>query len=293
MPKHIHEISVLDSTLQRQAKALFGPGDVPLKDVEVRSQIKEMLEKRLFGHHRAIVWPAKSKDIPDEEPRFLVADLPLEFAADLPAATRAAQAGGPSEKERKALEYLTKYRDRPRRFRNGLGLAIPEKKQIEALGRTVRYLLAIDRDEVDSDSGFLMMPAALPEAPTAQPADAFPVDTDAVPPPSLQEGPAGVGVGMGTGPVTMGTGAAGRKKRVAFAFEATREQVYKAFPAIANPADKSDGARVRIRIEGSSATGFDPSWLRNVVDEPLDEADIERTEEVRYDHGKRRTNLST
>lgn len=418
----------------------------------VRSQIKEMLDARLAGHHTAIVWPAKSQDIPDEDPRFLVAYLPLEFAAE-----------GRSEQERKALEYLSKYGDRPRRFRNGLGLAIPDKKQIEALRRAVRYLLAIDRveakkqqlrltkdqleqlrerkrteqaaaescfrelytavwlprvqdgeleiekverggrplqatgiherimelltsvgtprihgsvtprkiaervrlgerlcegepplmgiktsdvlesffrdiapprlesasvlrkgiargvsegvfaytsvgaihespvlgsdgkyqvsrdkvilgrsiadDEVDFDSGFLMMPAAIPEAPAAQPAGASPVDTGAVPPPSVQEGPAGVGVGTGTGPVTTGADAAGRKKRVAFAFEATREQVFKAFPAIANLADKSDGARVRIRIEGSSAAGFDPSWLRNAVDEPLDEADIERTAE--------------
>jgi hypothetical protein len=62
-------------------------------------------------------------------------------------------------------------------------------------------------------------------------------------------------------------------------FEASREQVFKAFPAIANLADKSDGATVRIRVEGSSSVGFDPSWLRNAVDEPLEEADIDRVEE--------------
>jgi len=418
----------------------------------VRSQIKEMLDARLAGHHTAIVWPAKSQDIPDEDPRFLVAYLPLEFAAE-----------GKSEQEREAKDYLTKYGDRPRRFRNGLGLAIPEKKQIEALRRAVRYLLAIDRveakkqqlrltkdqldqlrerkrteqaaaescfrelytavwlprvqdgeleierverggrplqatgvherimelltsvgtprihgsvtprkiaervrlgeilrenepplmgiktsdvleaffrdiapprlesasvlrkgiargvaesvfayisvgaihespvlgpdgkyqvnrdrviighsladDEIDFDSGFLMMPAAIPEAPSAQPADVFPVDTGGVSPLSVHEEPAGVGVETCTGSTKTGTDAAGRKKRVAFAFEATREQVFKAFPAIANLADKSDGARVRIRIEASSAAGFDPSWLRNAVDEPLDEADIERSME--------------
>ena len=72
---------------------------------------------------------------------------------------------------------------------------------------------------------------------------------------------------------------AARKKRIVMTFEASREQVFKAFPAIANLADKSDGAKVRIRVEGSSSAGFDPSWLRNAVDEPLDEADIERIEE--------------
>ena len=430
-----------EQTVAREDSQAHGHGPV-------RSHIKEMLDARLAGHHTAIVWPAKSQDIPDEDPRFLIAYLPLEFAAD-----------GQLEQERQAKEYLSKYGDRPRRFRNGLGLAIPEKKQIEALRRAVRYLLAIDRveakkqqlrltkdqldqlrerkrteqaaaescfrelytavwlprvqdgelelekverggrplqatgvherimelltsvgtprihgsvtprkivervrlgeslgggepplmgikasdvlesffrdivpprlesasvlrngiargvsesvfayasggslalgpdgryqvsrdkvilgrsianDEVDFDSGFLMMPAAVPEAPTAQPAGAFPVDTGAVPPPSVHEGLAGIDVGTGTGAVMTGADAAGRKKRVALTFEATREQVFKAFPAIANLADKSDGARVRIRIEGFSDAGFDPSWLRNAVDEPLDEADIERTTE--------------
>ena len=52
-----------------------------------------------------------------------------------------------------------------------------------------------------------------------------------------------------------------------------------AVPAIANLADNSDGARVMIHIEALSTSGFDPSWLRNAVDEPLDEADIERIPE--------------
>jgi len=100
----------------------------------VRDKIKEMLDARLAGHHTAIVWPGKSQDIPDEEPRFLVAYLPLEFAGE-----------SKSDQERQAKECLSKYGDRPRRFRNGLGLAIPDKKQIEALRRAVRYLLAIER----------------------------------------------------------------------------------------------------------------------------------------------------
>jgi hypothetical protein len=57
-------------------------------------------------------------------------------------------------------------------------------------------------------------------------------------------------LGTGTGPETTGTDASGRKKRVTLTFEATKDQVFKAFPAIANLADKFDGARVRIRIEG-------------------------------------------
>jgi hypothetical protein len=397
----------------------------------VRSQIQKMLDERLAGHHGAIVWPAKSQDIPDEDPRFLVAYLPLEFAME-----------GKGEQERQAKEYLTKYGDRPRRFRNGLGLAIPEKKQIEALRRAVRYLLAIERveakkqqlrltkeqldqlkerkrteeaaaescfrdlytavwlprvqdgeleiekverggrplqatgvherilelltsvgtprlhgsvtprkiaervrlgegdpptlgirvadviesffrdiapprlesaavlrkgiargisegvfayvsgatpvlgsdgkfqlsrdkvlfqrtlaeDEIDPESGFLISPAALPEAPAA--ATTPPVEPV-------------IGPSPGPGPVPPSpTPPPGEHRtRVALAFEATREQVFKAFPAIANLADKSDGGKVKLRVEATSAAGFDPAWLRNAVEEPLDEADIATTEE--------------
>lgn len=413
----------------------------------VRSKVKEMLDERLAGHHTAIVWPPKSQDIPDEDPRFLVAYLPLEFAAE-----------SKTEQERQAREYLAKYGDRPRRFRNGLGLAIPEKKQIEALRRAVRYLLAIDRveakkqqlrltkdqldqlkerkrteqaaaescfrelytavwlprvqdggleiekierggrplqatgvherimelltsvgtprihgsvtprkiaervrlgeslgegeplimgikasdvlesffrdiapprlesaavlrkgiargvaegvfayasggsfplgsdgkfqvnrdkvilgrpladDEIDFDSGFLMLPAAVPEAPMVQPG-VGPVGPEITTTPDGPVTPTGTDAGIGSGPATTGPVVAGRRQRIVLTFEATREQVFKAFPAIANLADKSDGAKVKISVEGSSAAGYDPSWLRNAVDEPLDEADIERLSE--------------
>ena len=65
------------------------------------------------------------------------------------------------------------------------------------------------------------------------------------------------------------------RREVEIVFSATRDQIFKAFPAIANLAEKSDGGRVTIRVHGASENGFDPSWLRNAVEEPLDEGDIE------------------
>jgi hypothetical protein len=58
---------------------------------------------------------------------------------------------------------------------------------------------------------------------------------------------------------------------------ATRDQVFKAFPATANLAEKADGGKVKINVEAAAADGFDPSWLRNAVYEPLDEANIDRS----------------
>ncbi|MBU2053857.1 MAG: hypothetical protein KJ936_01680 [Proteobacteria bacterium] len=51
----------------------------------------------------------------------------------------------------------------------------------------------------------------------------------------------------------------------------SRQYDFTTFAAIVNLADKSDGTKVRISVDGTSAEGFDPSWLRNAVDEPLDE----------------------
>lgn len=103
---------------------------------EIKGRIRDLLTQRLAGHRAAVVWPGKTQDLPDEDPTFLVGYLPLEFAAESKA-----------EQDRVAKELFSKYGDRPRKYRNGVGLAIPEKKQIEALRRAVRYLLAIERVE--------------------------------------------------------------------------------------------------------------------------------------------------
>jgi hypothetical protein len=84
----------------------------------VRDRIKEMLEQRLAGHHDAVIWPDKSGEIPDREPLFLIAYLPLEIGAK-PAATQ----------ETAARELLEKYGDRPRKYKNGLALAVPATEQ--------------------------------------------------------------------------------------------------------------------------------------------------------------------
>ncbi|MYC94583.1 MAG: ATP-binding protein [Caldilineaceae bacterium SB0661_bin_32] len=99
----------------------------------VQARISQMIEERLAGQ-RAIVWPTKSGDVPDRETQFLVAYLPLEFAA---------QPAG--EQRRKALQILENCGNQQRVFRNGLGLAVPAADEVEGLRRAVRYLLAVER----------------------------------------------------------------------------------------------------------------------------------------------------
>jgi hypothetical protein len=99
---------------------------------EIEQEILEELNRRLSGRANAIVWPRGSQAIPDREPRFLLAYLPLDFAIK-----------GDATQEAEALDLLTRHGDLPRRFRNGLGLTAPERNQVEPLRRAVRYLKAI------------------------------------------------------------------------------------------------------------------------------------------------------
>ena len=46
----------------------------------------------------------------------------------------------------------------------------------------------------------------------------------------------------------------------------------KAFFALANIADASDGSNVTITVSATKNDGYDPVWLRNAVEEPLQEA---------------------
>jgi hypothetical protein len=101
-----------------------------------RKKIKDLLTKKLAGHRAALVWPEKSIEIPDRDPSFLLAYLPPEFAEM-----------NVGEQEKLAKDYFQNYGDRQRRFRNGLGLAVPQASQVNALRRAVRYLLAVEKVE--------------------------------------------------------------------------------------------------------------------------------------------------
>jgi hypothetical protein len=99
---------------------------------QVEDRIREMLEARIPGRN-AVIWKVKSGDIPDKEPSFLIAYMPLSFGA-----------GARSGREAAAKEVFENCGSSPRKYRNGLGLAVPAAEQIEILRRSVRYLLAIE-----------------------------------------------------------------------------------------------------------------------------------------------------
>jgi hypothetical protein len=128
-------------------------------------------------------------------------------------------------------------------------------------------------DEIDLDNGFLIAPIAMPLSPP--PTHVAETGGGVTAPATGGEVPAGSGTGVVTGGADAGPAV---RTGVRITFPASRDDVFKSFQAIANLADKSDGGKIKITIDGHSASGYDPNWLRNAVEEPLDEASIEGLE---------------
>jgi len=105
----------------------IGPNDT-------RNFISSELEKRIGSiTNAAIIWPQSSSEISDKEPRFILAYLPIEFSEK-----------SEKEKNEKAIEYLTKIGTQLRRFRNGIGLAIADKRQLDGIRRATKYIIAVE-----------------------------------------------------------------------------------------------------------------------------------------------------
>ena len=132
----------------------------------------------------------------------------------------------------------------------------------------VRSNAIVGEDEIDLESGFLMMPQAVP------------VDTPA--PGSTGVGPhVPAGASVGEPPLVLtplgpsdvpGASSLGAQKSVEINFSADRNQLFSAWNAIANLADLA--GKVNVTVRADSAEGFDKGKLQNGVLEPLRESDL-------------------
>jgi hypothetical protein len=105
-----------------------------VRPTDIERAIEEELNRRLAGRPGARLWPKNSLEITDLESRFVLAYLPLDFGLY----------SEPVQTEQ-ARDLLSQHGDRPRRYRNGVGLAVPDRDQVEPLRRAVRYLQAVER----------------------------------------------------------------------------------------------------------------------------------------------------
>ena len=137
----------------------------------------------------------------------------------------------------------------------------------------VRFNTTVTEDEIDLESGFLMMPGAVPVTappPTAPGADPTTVTArpGGGPPLTLTPTP---GAPTG-GPATSPPVEAAAQKSIDINFSADRNQLFSAWNAIANLADMA--GKVTVTVHADSAEGFDKGKLQNGVLEPLRESDL-------------------
>jgi hypothetical protein len=145
----------------------------------------------------------------------------------------------------------------------------------------------MSEDEVDLDGGFLMVPGAVPvevlPPPTPCPKCGKSPCQCTTPPmvcPKCGKLPCECATPPFVCPKCGKAACICPKARnsVKITFPASRGDVFNSFQAIANLADKSDDGKIKITVEGQAASGYDPTWLRNAVQEPLDELSIDGLE---------------
>ena len=249
----------------------------------VPTRIKEMLEARLAGHN-VVIWPAKSGEMPDKEPTFLVAYMPLEFGAETK-----------PERQKIAKDIFENHGDKPRQFRNGVALAVPTADTVirkaivrgvkecafgYASGGTpllgadgkfqvapakVRFETTVADDEIDLESGFLMLPQTIPQPAPALTPSATPGQPPGGTPPGTAPTPTTT-----PQPGTLPSGTSGLQTEVELKFTANRTQLYTAWNVVANLADIA--GQVTVTVKAQKSAGLDKSRLQNGVIEPLTEA---------------------
>jgi hypothetical protein len=136
----------------------------------------------------------------------------------------------------------------------------------------VRFDTQVAEDEIDLESGFIMMPQGIPlPAPVLVPGGGEgggglpgPTPPGPTPPGPIPPGP------IPAGPTPPPPGAS--QKSVELTFTADRDKLYSAWSAMANLAEMA--GQVTVTIKADKVEGFDKSKLANGVMEPLREANL-------------------
>jgi hypothetical protein len=131
----------------------------------------------------------------------------------------------------------------------------------------VRFDTVVAEDEIDLESGFLMLPQAVPLQ--------VPVPAGATQPgamPTASPGGPEPGPMPTSQPGSQPAGGSAVQTLVELTFNADRNQLFTAWSAVANLADLAGKVAVTVRAE--KAEGFDKGKLQNGVIEPLREGDL-------------------
>jgi hypothetical protein len=134
----------------------------------------------------------------------------------------------------------------------------------EVAQNKVRFQVVVAEDEIDLDTGFLMLPQGIPkpEAPAG-------IDTAGV---QRGEGAVAGTISPGGQPLPGTAVASQLDTAVELSFSADRNALFAAWNAMANLADLA--GKVNLTVRAESEKGFDKAKLQNGVLEPLREADL-------------------
>ena len=115
---------------------------------------------------------------------------------------------------------------------------------------------AMSEDEVDLDAGLLIVPSAASKCGSRQRQRRRRLERKR--PPGT---PTTTTIGPGPGGSKPG-GATSARTHVRVTMTANRDEVFKAFKALANLSEKSDGGKISLVAEGQASEGYDSNWLR-------------------------------
>lgn len=67
-----------------------------------------------------------------------------------------------------------------------------------------------------------------------------------------------------------------------------KSQIFQLFEILQALADKADDMTINIEVRAHTKQKFDLSWIRNAIEEPLDEMDIQASTWLEYSRGDNR-----
>ena len=149
-------------------------------------------------------------------------------------------------------------------YLSGAGPTLGPDGKYQVAREKVRFGSPVADDEVDLETGFLIMPSAMPAAPETEQTKGEGGQTEG--------GGEGGGGGESGGEDGAGGETAAARKVVDLSFEADSTQLYNSWKPLANLADMA--GQVKLSVHAESDKGFDKSKLENGVLEPLREANL-------------------
>ena len=106
---------------------------------EVEQRLRAEFAKAIGSERGAVVWPQDTNEVRDRLAEFQIVYLPPSWLDTYP------DQDGENEKQKQGMRlYIEQCGNGPRRYRNGLSLAIPDSHKIEVIRNAVRLILTLE-----------------------------------------------------------------------------------------------------------------------------------------------------